>query len=372
MTALTERCLQCVLVVACILVLSFELATPVSCQLGCVPPLVTPGYMDPITITNGSWAPATSVSVQIDERFFLWGSTVVNRIWEGEEKWNNPLTCSGVSFHDFNAVIFNEADYASQPPNYHHYWFVAVPSPAADGSPRNGETQGFSDGGRTYAAITRINPNLAFDSRSSDPSYFNYLGSHEVGHTFNLKDCLSVTTPTCSTGELTIMSGHSSVSFNTSGPNACDFKAVANIYCPPTPTPTPTPDNEADCAASGNFWNFVSGDCFPTPQIEADCQNYGWYWNFTDNYCQEAVWCNTEPQMCDSPSHWSWWACSCIINSSPLLIDVAGNGFDLTNRHDGVAFDLNTDGSREQLAWTSNGSDDRWLVLDRNGNGFHR
>ena len=92
MTVVTERCLQCMLLVACVLVWSFDLATPVSCQGGCIPPLVTPGYMDPITITNGSWAPTTSVTVKIDERYFLWGTTVVNRIQDGEVKWNSPLT----------------------------------------------------------------------------------------------------------------------------------------------------------------------------------------------------------------------------------------------------------------------------------------
>lgn len=65
MTAVTERYLQCMLLVACVLVQSLDLATPVSCQGGCVPPLVTPGYMNPITITIGSSESSTSVTVKL-------------------------------------------------------------------------------------------------------------------------------------------------------------------------------------------------------------------------------------------------------------------------------------------------------------------
>jgi hypothetical protein len=107
----------------------------------------------------------------------------------------------------------------------------------------------------------------------------------------------------------------------------------------------------------------------PSTDTQQGCEDQGMYWNFSNNTCQESSYC--PPQDCSIDGrlggYWDPDACEC--EYSPIVVDVSGNGFDLTDAIHGVRFDLNADGIKEQMAWTSPGTDNAWLVLDRNGNG---
>ncbi|HWT03399.1 MAG TPA: hypothetical protein VN256_24330 [Pyrinomonadaceae bacterium] len=76
------------------------------------------------------------------------------------------------------------------------------------------------------------------------------------------------------------------------------------------------------------------------------------------------------PQDCSTTKNpqgrWDPEFCQCI---SPVLVDVAGDGFRLTDLAGGVRFDHDGNGTAERTSWTAANSDDSWLALDRDGNG---
>jgi len=59
----------------------------------------------------------------------------------------------------------------------------------------------------------------------------------------------------------------------------------------------------------------------------------------------------------------------CCIATSPIIIDVLGDGFNLGGINAPVLFDFVGDGHSISVSWTAPTSDDAFLVLDRNGNG---
>lgn len=156
--------------------------------------------------------------------------------------------------------------------------------------------------------------------------------------------------------------------------NAPEFKEIENGQTSwIQKTWMQTANAEGECL-QGFFRGFIPNHfertCNPS---QSQCENeFAWFWDPINDYCQEdpPPPCNIlEPEFCP---HGPWdpeW-CGCVTQTTPILVDVAGNGFDLTNTADGVTFNLNTVGGSEKLGWTRSASDDAFLALDRNGNGL--
>ena len=57
------------------------------------------------------------------------------------------------------------------------------------------------------------------------------------------------------------------------------------------------------------------------------------------------------------------------VRCSPIIIDIDGDGFHLTDAQSGVNFDITASGTPIHIAWTAPDSTNAFLALDRNGNG---
>ena len=277
-----------------------------------------PGFLAPPPAR--SWMPNALVQVKIDD---TWNETDRGYIEEGIRKWNGALNCSGVVFTDFSPQHFS--DYAASPPDNTVYWQRTDPH---NGTYGGGTLARFNLLDRVVAATTKIDPSV---TNSISNSFFVYLGTHEMGHTFDLADCLCANGCSCQNGT-SIMGGHSTdPNFNTGGPLTCDNDSVNQSYCS-----SPCPQN-----------------CNP-PE---------------DTTCVAVDFCTYPYTGCPSGYGKPYRDSPCCCDGTPIIVDLAGDGFSLTDSANGVVFDIVGDGRPVHIAWTSLGSDDAWLALDRNGNG---
>lgn len=111
-----------------------------------------------------------------------------------------------------------------------------------------------------------------------------------------------------------------------------------------------------NCSAGASPYNCPGGDL--NSQI---CR-----FDTTTELCSCSCLCNGSPPSCPNPAcqNDGNWGCN-----SPILVDVTGQGFKLTNVKDGVIFDLWAKNDPQRFSWTDPSAGNAWLALDRNGNG---
>jgi hypothetical protein len=199
---------------------------------------------------------------------------------------------------------------------------------------------------------------IYFDSNDFSPTSPGYdniyhkAALHEIGHTMGLGH-----PPYPQTAGRTVMNDGNGVNdinnYTAANVQPCDTQSVSqNPQCQPPPP-------SEGCYI--NFSDVPTGKTLVEETENSQGLREPGDGQGSDEYCRRYY------------GEWSSWDpinCECVNNvpSSPIIIDVLGDGINLTNAQNGVQFDLNSDSVKEKLSWSSALSDDAWLSLDRNGN----
>ena len=99
------------IVICCLFVAVFRSDVSVSSETCIVPHIAPPPKL--------SWYKNQQVAVRIDD---AWSPEERGYFQQGIEKWNQAYNCSGVLFHDFSPIHFNNYSVTQAPPNFTVWW----------------------------------------------------------------------------------------------------------------------------------------------------------------------------------------------------------------------------------------------------------
>jgi hypothetical protein len=237
--------------------------------------------------------------------------------------------------------------------NIHMNWVPASGFPA-DTSTGNDDDATLTGGVSVLRGLTHFStatpnsnsgPLLAIDiyilSAITSQAAYTELIAHEFGHTLDLGDCTG-----CAAGSSVMVAGilTSDGTINgtvgSPGPTQCDINVIKskslNYVCAPGVASTTPP-----CVDVG---------------VASNAPLLPWSWAL-------AAW--RKPQSLNGPPGGSGGGGGGGGNScpSPIIIDLSGKGFHLTNAANGVQFDMSGSGNLIQTAWIAEGANNAFLAL---------
>lgn len=299
--------------------------------------------------TTARFPQGAQVTVYIDSSPSGFTDVEQTLIRSGIEDWNDEPNNSGVTYQ----VVITSSPPPAGTNNTIVVRFSNQFSSGTGGMLLNMHSGSGPSGTSIYGEMIFFNNIRDPQRQESKPEQIRSGARHEIAHGIGLANA-----DDCPVGSTIMNPSWTQETFITD----CDNNAINSDpnYPAPTPSPSPTPTPcaelnqscffDSDCCAGTRCGNesFVCISCEPNPQSQETCMSE----TCRNCYGQGGTYCTEDGGNC-------W---------TPIVVDVLGNGFNLTNVTGGVNFNDGF-GTILRTAWTNSGSDDAWLVLDRNGNG---